>query len=135
MNQKPQGPVISTVVWIDRDHAKIFEISDERMERIVLHARTPDHHTHRLDADEKESPKFYEEVSQRLGDATKVLILGPGIARKHFHTFLEERHPDIAKKVIGSETVDHPTDHQIAAFATRFFRLNGSSGARAERGC
>jgi hypothetical protein len=38
----------------------------------------------------------------------------------------------VAKKVVGYETVDHPTDNQITALATRYFHR--AEATHAERG-
>lgn len=111
------------VVWIDREHAKIFNLSQEKMQRTQLDSTHVDHHTHRRDAVEvaKQERHFFASVAGHLEDATKILILGPGMAKHHFQTYLTEQDPGVAKKIAGCETVDHPTDAQVAAAARRFF--------------
>ena len=114
------------VIWVDRDHAKLFQFSNEKMERINLHASHQDHHTHRLDQiDQKQQDNsFFSEVAARLSEATRILILGPGVAKHHFQNYLTEHLPALAKKIAGCETVDHPTDSQIAALARKFFNMS-----------
>jgi len=112
-------------IWIDRDHAKLFEISSERMERKTIQARHTDHHTHRPDAIDLKNHEgtFFHELAKSVNSADRLLILGPGVAKYHFRSFLTEQMPALAKKLVGCETVDHPTDNQIAAFAMKFFDL------------
>ena len=109
-------------VWIDRDHARIFQFSDEKMERKVLKATHQNHHTHKLDHNELESKKFFAAVAKELGRDGRVLIVGPGVVSKHFCDYLNQEHSDIAVRVVGCEKVDHPTDNQIAAMATKYFQ-------------
>jgi len=117
------------VIWIDREHAKLFQFSNDKMERKALHAKHPDHHTHvigQLDLAQWEKT-FFTEVANHLESSSQILILGPGIAKHHFQTYLMEHHPLLSKKVVGCEAVDHPTDGQIASLARRFFKLGVST--------
>lgn len=114
------------VIWIDHEQAKLFHLSHEKMERSHLRSRHQDHHTHRmtaLDQEQNEHPFFSEVVQHFNGDSSKILILGPGVAKHHFLNFLQEHHPGLARKVAGCETVDHPTDLQIAALARKFSKM------------
>lgn len=111
------------VVWVDRETAKVFQFSNEKMERTVLHAQNSEHHTHALESvdHQRQERSFFKDVVGRLAEAARILILGPGVAKHHFQTYLMEQFPAVAKRVVGCETVDHPTDPQIAALAKRFF--------------
>jgi stalled ribosome rescue protein Dom34 len=110
-------------VWIDRTHAKIFQFSREKMERKNLGTGAPDHHTHAWGNEDNEhlEKKLFQEVAYELSSADQILILGPGVAKHHFQNFLNEHHPLLAKKMIGCETVDHPSDPQIAAYVSKYF--------------
>jgi stalled ribosome rescue protein Dom34 len=119
------------VVWIDLEQAKLFQFSDDRMQREVIHASHVDHHTHRIDNDERDSIPMYEDFASRLVKDKKILILGPGTARTHFWNHLKEKHKKVAECVVGCEPSDHPTDHKIAAKALEFFGLRpGGQGNR-----
>ena len=109
-------------IWIDRQEAKLFEFTREKMERSQIHARNPEHHG-------VNEHKFYAEVASHLAGADQILILGPGVAKHHFQNHLMEQIPLLAKKIVACETVDQPTDAQIGALARKFFRM-GYSPAR-----
>lgn len=111
-----------SVVWLDLEHAKIFHLSDDRMEREELRAKHVDHHTHRRNQDEREPVMMYDQVAQRVREASRILILGPGLAKVHLLQRLKEKFPLLAKKVVGCETSDHPTDGQIAAYAQKYIQ-------------
>lgn len=112
-----------TVIWIDRQSARVFHVSNEKMERKTLGKSHVEHHTHRPDAFDhrREENHLFHEAVKELSQADRSVIIGPGMAKHHFQTFLVEHHPQIAKKISGFETVDHPTDAQIAALAKRYF--------------
>jgi stalled ribosome rescue protein Dom34 len=111
------------VIWIDREQAKLFEFSHEKMERRIVESKHTDHHTHvidQLDIQRREDG-FFSVVATHLVEASKILIIGPGVAKHHFRNYVGEHLPALAKKIVGCETSDRPTDPQIAAFARRFF--------------
>lgn len=104
------------VIWVDREHAKLFQFSGEKMERKLLQSS----HQERA---------FFSEAATHLKDASRVLILGPGVAKHHFQNYLLEHEPLLAKKVVGCETVDEPTDPQIAAFARKLFNMPAATSS------
>jgi stalled ribosome rescue protein Dom34 len=109
-----------TVVLLDTQHAKIFHIGDATTLEKLRQAE-PNHHTHRKSNDEKEGHHFFGEVAGHLVGSDEILVIGHGVAKTHFKTWLEEHQKPVAKKVVGYETVDHPTDGQIAAMAEQYF--------------
>jgi stalled ribosome rescue protein Dom34 len=116
-----------SIVWIDQKNAKLFHLSEEKMERQHVEASHTDHHTHRrdqFDTNRSAHPLFLQ-TAELLGDSDRILIVGPGVAKHHFFTYLAEHQPLLSKKIAGIETVDHPTDGQIAALTRTFFQRTG----------
>jgi len=64
--------------------------------------------------------RYYDEVIATVRDARSILILGPGEAKHEVEKRL--RDAGLGKRILGVETVDKMTDHQIAAEARRRFR-------------
>jgi len=111
------------IVWLDSEHARLFEYSDGKVEKHHIARHEPDHHTHNTHHDPKHSEHFFHQVCERLVHANQVLLLGPTLARDHFQTHLTaHHHGDLAKKIVGSESLEHPTDNQVEAFARKFFK-------------
>lgn len=110
-----------SVIWLDLENAKLFHFSEDRMERSSLKATHIDHHTHRRENDERDCVSMYDELAARLVKTQRILILGPGVAKDHFFNRMKDRFPDVAKRVVGCESSDHPTDNQIAAYAIQYF--------------
>jgi hypothetical protein len=62
-------------------------------------------------------------VAQALADADDVLVLGPSTAKLELIKHAHQRDPRLEAKIIGVETVDHPTNGQLAALIRRYFEL------------
>lgn len=112
------------VVWMDSRNAKIFHIEGEqvRASRSVRHDH--DHHTqNKNDAKQKDSPQFFTDIANQLRQTSDaVLLVGPGVSKNHFVTYLDTHHQkELAHRIIGTESMDHPTDAQIVAYARRYF--------------
>jgi len=62
-------------------------------------------------------------VAEQLnGTDDRVLLVGPGVAKNHFVSYLEEHHQKkLANRIVGTEAMDHPSDAQIVAFARKYF--------------
>jgi stalled ribosome rescue protein Dom34 len=112
-------------VWLDQHEARVFQIDEKMFSESTLH---PPHHVKRhpdRNAAEKNHPEdakqFFHEVARTLDAAEEVLILGPGAAKLHFIKYAHAHDPKLEARIVGVETVDHPTDKQIAAFARHYF--------------
>lgn len=115
------------VVWLDSAEAKIFELHPTEVEEKTLH-RTEIKHHHGVDKEHnrhKNNDKFFHQLAGLLTGANEILLVGPGEAKGHFKTHLEQHHhANVGSKIVGSETVDHPTDGQIIALAKKFFKAH-----------
>ncbi len=115
------------VVWLDSSEAKIFELHPLEVDEKTLKRKEIRHHTgvEKEQNRHKNSEKFFHEVAGALTNAHEVLLVGPGDAKTHFRTHLESHHHNqIGNKIVGVETVDHPTDGQIVALAKKFFKTH-----------
>jgi hypothetical protein len=109
-----------TVVWIDQKEARIFHVEPEAATESTVHAP---HFVHRHPGGSdraKDHPddarRFFQDVARVLLDAEGIIIVGPYV-HKHDHL--------LEPKIIGVETMDHPTDGQIVAYAKHYFNLGG----------
>lgn len=113
----------SIVVWMDSEKATVFKFSASGNDRSALKNHHHDHHTHSKNDSPKQMENFFHEIIGKLKGAEEILLMGPGLAKTHFKTHLESHHhQDLAKKVVGVETGDHPTDNQVQAFGKKFFK-------------
>ena len=62
---------------------------------------------------------YYDEVISFIRDAESILILGPGEAKGELKKRMESK--GLQGSIIGVETVDKMTDHQIAVKVRQYF--------------
>jgi stalled ribosome rescue protein Dom34 len=120
------------VVWIDHHEAKILHVTDQDFDALLV--RSPSAHVHRhptLTAERShpaDAKKFYDDVSKALAQFDEILVVGPATAKleliKHVHKHAHALEP----KIIGVETVDHPTDGQLVAHARHYFKAADRMG-------
>ena len=113
------------VIWLDSEKAKIFALHPEEVSEKTL-VRTEIRHHNAAEKEQnkhKNAEKFYHEVATALSSAHEVLLVGPGEAKVHFQAHLKNHHhAQVGSKIVGVETIDHPSDGQIVALAKKFFK-------------
>jgi hypothetical protein len=119
------------VVWIDHAEAHVMHISPDDVESSIVRPKKPHHKLHHKrgadkggtvgDGRSQEDQQFYHEVVEALKGAQEILVVGPASAKlfliKHIHSHDQQ----MTDKVIGVESVDHPTDAQLVAYARKYF--------------
>jgi len=118
----------STLVWIDHQEARIFDVAAEKPAATVVSA--PKHQFHRHPkgpSSEHNHPSdaahFFGDVTRALEGTRQILLVGPSSAKLQFLRFLGNHHPAVEARVVGIETVDHPTDGQLLAHAKSYFEV------------
>jgi stalled ribosome rescue protein Dom34 len=113
-------------VWIDHNEARIFHVEAETFD--VKKIEAPHHHIHRhpkgpgeVKGHPADALHFFQHVAEALSGAEEILIVGPATAKLELVNHLHARHQHLASKVVGIETVDHPTDGQLATYIRRYF--------------
>lgn len=112
------------VVWIDHREARVFHFSPTDAEKIVLHPEHPAKHIHHKavgSGHAAEDHAFLQAVAQSIADAGAILVAGPANAKTELVKHIGLHDPQLAKKIVGVETVDHPSDAQLVAHARQHF--------------
>ena len=115
-----------SVVWIDHSEAHVMYINPDDVETSVVYPAQPHHHLHnkRGSIDAGHSPEdqhFYHAVVEALRDVHEVLVVGPSNAKLNLIKHIQKHDPLMLDKVVGIETVDHPSDAQLVAHARKYF--------------
>ena len=114
-------------VWIDNMEARIFAVDADQVGRTVVHAPGPHIHRHLHEQEMKtrnhpdDEHRYFHEVASALEGTGKVLLVGPSHAKLHFLRYLQSKAPSIEARIVGVETVDHPTDAQLVAHLKHYF--------------
>ena len=114
------------VVWLDHNEAHVMHISPADVEKSIVHPANPPRHLQRKRGSvsgsrQPEDQNYYHEVVGALSGAAEILIVGPGQAKLELIKHIHSHDPEVSKKVIGVETVDHPSDAQLVSFARKYF--------------
>ena len=58
---------------------------------------------------------------EALKGAQEILVIGPANAKLNLIKHINSHDKQLSDKVIGVETVDHPTDAQVVVYARKYF--------------
>lgn len=113
-------------VWLDHKEAKIFHVTPETFDE--THIKAPHHHIQhprktqgRSGAEDHETKAYFDSIAKQVGDAQEILVAGPGTAKLELIKHVHKHVAGLEKKIVGVETVDHPTDGQFVAFVRQYF--------------
>jgi stalled ribosome rescue protein Dom34 len=113
------------VIWIDHREARVFHFSPTEVERLVLHPDNPTRHIHHKansigSGHAPADHDYLHAVADSVADAGAVLITGPANAKTELVEYVRVHAPKLTKVIAGVETVDHPSDAQLVAFARKY---------------
>ena len=117
---------VHAIVWLDHREARIIRFSMGASSEIVVHGHSPERRIHRKagsigSGHAADDHHFFDEIAEALSGIQEVLISGPGNAKTAFETYVGDRHVELAGRVVGVETLDHPTDGELLAHARKSF--------------
>ena len=110
---------LHAVVWVDHQHAQVLHLDSDQPHAQKIKAHN--HHTRQHGSQVRTEHEFFGEVCDALTDIKEVLVTGAHKAQADFRHYVEKHRPHVAPKIVGWETVDHPSDGQLAALARKFF--------------
>lgn len=114
------------VVWLDHNEAHILHFDDKAAENAKIRAHSKHKQLHSKSGivgsgHAAEDQKYYHEVAHAVADAAGILVVGPSNAKLALIKHLHKHDPAVAEKVVGVESVDHPSDGQLLAYARYYF--------------
>jgi stalled ribosome rescue protein Dom34 len=114
-------------VWIDHHEARVFYVAPGAFDESTIRASNRHVHRHPNGPDgpkahPDDAHRFFHEVTKALEGAAEVLVVGPSTAKLQFIRYAQEHAQAVARAIVGIETVDHPTDPQLVAYARQYFR-------------
>ena len=122
---RPVMSIHHTVVWLDHREAKVFHFDADNINETDVQANSTPAHLHNraaVSGRREEDSHYYHEVAASLAASAEVLVVGPSTAKlepiRHIHRHDQALEP----RIVGVETVDHPTDGQLVAYAKKYFR-------------
>lgn len=116
------------IVWIDHHEAKIFFVEAHEVEKIKVLPEHPHSKVHLGGSADKgkklkEDQHYYHHVVEAVKDAAEILIVGPAQAKLELMKHISGHDAKVLNKVVGVESVDHPSDGQIIKYARDYFKV------------
>lgn len=114
------------VVWIDHAEAHLIHFTPDAAESDIIKTASTHPHLHTKSGKPgsghaAESRHYFDDVAAGLKGAQEILIVGPGSEKAELLKHLHKHHAELADKVFSVETVDHPSDGQLLAYARKYF--------------
>ncbi|MCU0683171.1 MAG: hypothetical protein MUF34_13165 [Polyangiaceae bacterium] len=114
-------------MWIDHKEARIFHIQSDKIDETTV--LVPQHHVHHKHPKEpgegkkhpEEMKRFFHDVGRALAGEEDILVVGPSTAKFEFLRFVHKHEHALEPRIVGIETVDHPSDRQLVAHARKYF--------------
>jgi len=107
------------VVWLDHSRAQVLQFDSEHVQaqRIKAHS----HHTAQHGSAVRTQHEYFGEVCDALEGISEILTTGPKSGLADFRHYVDKHRAATAKRIVGYETVDHPSDNQLIALARQYF--------------
>jgi stalled ribosome rescue protein Dom34 len=99
------------ILWIDRNFARLFVYDKSPPTEHTIYNTLPTVNG------------FYADLANQLESVTQILIVGPGVSKYRIFAYLRETTPQIARKVVGCETLDQCHDFQLRAMAEKYLSV------------
>lgn len=114
------------VVWLDHSEAHVMHISPDDVEKSVVHPAKPHLRLHAKSGvvgsgRPAEDQAYYHAVAEALKGAQEILVVGPAQAKLQLVKHILRHDHGLVDKIIGVETIDHPSDGQLVAYARKYF--------------
>ncbi len=115
------------VIWIDHREARVFHFNATEVDALVLHPHHPTHHIHHHansigSGHAAEDQDFFHKVAESVAKAGAVLIAGPANAKTELVKHIHHHDPQLIDRIAGVESVDHPSDGALVAYARTYFK-------------
>ncbi len=116
-----------TIVWLDHHDAKVIDFSLDEKHVVDVHYEGDDRRLHHKantigSGRKPDDPQYFGEIVAALDGAHELLITGPSTAKLAFKKHIEKHAPALAKAVVGLETLDHPSEGELVAYARKYFK-------------
>lgn len=113
------------VVWMDHRNAHVLGFGEGKPSCNLVKSEGADRIHHKAGSigsgHSHDAPAYFAAVADALSDYREILIAGPAETKTEFHTYLVKYRPNLVKRVLGVEAMDHASEKQIIDRARRFF--------------
>ncbi len=114
------------VIWIDHQEAHVIHFNANASASEIITTKSKHGNVHQkagiIGSGHSTSDQSYlHEVIEAVAEALEILVVGPGSAKLELLKHASKHDAKISDKIVGVETVDHPSDGQLLAYAKKYF--------------
>ena len=115
------------IVWMDSKEAHILKFNAADVEAARVRSHLPFRKLHHKagaigSGHEQLDHAYFEEIAQALDGVEEWILVGPSGGKEQMEAYVGDRLPQLRKRLLGVESLDHPTDGQLVDHARRFFK-------------
>ncbi len=115
------------VIWLDHKRAHVIRFGRETSEAVLIHHEGGERHLHHRrgstgSGHAAEDPKYYEQILVAVADTPELLVAGPANAKLEFVKHIHKKHAALVDRLVGVETLDHPSEGELLKFARAYFK-------------
>jgi hypothetical protein len=115
------------VIWLDHKRAQVIRFGRETSESSAVRHEGGERHLHHKkgaigSGHAAEDPAYYEQILAAVGDTPELLVAGPANAKLEFVKHIHKKHPTLVDRLVGVETLDHPSEGELLKFARAYFK-------------
>ena len=119
---------LHAVVRIDHQGAQVLQFDAEHVQSQKIKAHT--HHTRQHGSTVRTEHEFFGDVCLALAGIAEILVAGSKTSLADFKHYADKHRPEIARHIVGYETVDQPSVNQLVAMARlHFLKVDRMSGS------
>ncbi len=116
------------LVWIDHRSAQVIHFDRETDEVTTVTSKHGNEHLHHKamatgDGNVKSHPDYFIDVISAIGESAEILVVGPADAKTEFRKYAESHRPELAKRIVKVEPMDHASSGQLIDYARHFFAM------------
>ena len=114
------------VAFVDHQSAQVLQFDAEHVVQSKVHEHrksTGQHHS-----SVRTEHEFFGHVCDALDAIAEVLVVGGHTALADFRHYADKHRPQTARRIVGYEVVDHPSENQLVALARRYFAKHDQMG-------
>ena len=110
------------LVWLDHHHAKVIPIGDATQATQQLHDEKHDTRQHHSAVQTQH--EFFGAVCDALGKFDQVVVASSSQSQTDFRHYVTKHRGTLLPVLVAWETVNHPTDGELVALATKLFHAH-----------
>lgn len=107
------------VALVDHQSAKVLQFGAEDVIAKQVHEQV--HVTRQHGSAVRTEHEFFGHVCDALDGVAEVLVAGGHTSLADFRHYAEKHRPQTAKRIVGYQVVDHPSDKALVALARQHF--------------